>query len=151
MSEKTSNSTKTIGYINVSHGLFEFILVTSLPWYAVKLVMLVLRYSHGYHQKSVFLDMKLLRSVLGCNKQLIAPCINGLIKLNILQGGPVKRGKDGRIFTFELSLNPALGTWEVPMPAKRRTDLYGLGDQIKILKGYQYEQNKSKQKEPELF
>jgi hypothetical protein len=74
-------------------------------------------------QESVLMPNKTLKQFVPVHHSRIPLLVKGLINLNILQGGPVKTRKDGRVLDYELSVNPNLEEWDVSFSSKNRAEI----------------------------
>jgi len=84
------------GFTVVPNELYDLVIGSNFPPAAKILVLLVHRYSYGYKNRACFIDKSELNKLLPINHGQIPFLISGLIKFNILKGGPCKRnGKGG--------------------------------------------------------
>jgi len=118
----------TSGYTIYPNELVDFIIGSNLPYAAKLLVLIVFRYSAGYQKPEFKISTKNMVQLLPIREQNIPALVRGLIKLNILKGGPYRSDKRG-ILEYNLAINLRYKTWDISFPSDRRTLIYELHKQ----------------------
>jgi hypothetical protein len=103
------------------NDILDNLLLSNLPMEAKYIVSFVIRNTVGYQRRSILVEGKVLKQLLKIQHSQIPRLIQGLIQLNILKGGAVKKRSDGRILVYELSVNLKTEEWDIGIPSQNRT------------------------------
>ena len=103
------------------NDILDKLLLTNMPLESRYIVIFVLRHTVGYCRSSVLVEGKVFKQLLNIHHSRIPRFIQGLIMLNILKGGAVKKRSDGRILVYELSVNLKIEEWDIGIPSQNRT------------------------------
>jgi hypothetical protein len=115
-------------FTQLPNRVCDTLIMSRLPIEAKWVVLIVLRNSIWYHRKTCLLTWATVSDFIPIHKSRITLLINGLLKLNILYGGEVKKYSNGRISAWELSVNLEVTTWDVSIPASNRVRYYKMLD-----------------------
>ena len=132
-SEKKKFVINQEGFTIIPHELFEILIGSNIPLDCIRLILIVYRFSVGYHLKSVYLNSAELVALSQCDRHRIPRMINWLIQFNILNGGPAKLDAMKRVIAYELSVNLQFKTWDISFSSNNRTMLIEMHKRAKVI------------------